>query len=297
MYMLHKFCELQNMKCICEKCQPITQYDPHQADFASWENLLGKNDDICDISSTVTNNMDTTVELPDIATSLPDINIRNVARHIFQGHGFFAYKMVLTTSLVAYEPSNRCIVKLFIPTVPCKQVPEPKNNLGRIEILQSKNIKHDRNFAKFRCNGALVVEGNGYSWHDSSFRYKQGEWVFPSYYLGNLDNECQLTCSGGIHFFLTEKAPEWFLVEYDDIENGLYEEYNDDGVLINRGMLKNFQKHGEWYEVDDERFPDEYSIINYDNGTLHGNYTKYSRIGAVLFTDEYHYGSRLAGRI
>ena len=63
-----------------------------------------------------------------------------------------------------------------------------------MSLIQIKNIH----------TGAVVVEGNGVSSHDTEFVYEKGKKVKPDAWDGNPLVEC----SSGIHFFITRAEAE-----------------------------------------------------------------------------------------
>lgn len=197
----------------------------------------------------------------DSPKELLDINRCSVNKAWWLGKGFYGYKKVINNS---YD-WNTAIIKLFIPTVSCKQLPNPKNTLTRNGVI-------NKNYAKFRCNGAFVVEGRGISAHRTSFTYAAGQWVFPKDY----DVDSDIICSDGIHFFLTPEAAElyveifpmlniremsWKILNFYNENGGISRtfEFADKGTyklskFRGNGSLKyvenyrNNQLNGEWFE-------------------------------------------------
>ena len=54
---------------------------------------------------------------------------------------------------------------------------------------------------KCRAEYAIVIEGDGFSQHDSSFKYTPGATVRPD----DFDPDWTRECAGGIHFFITKE--------------------------------------------------------------------------------------------
>lgn len=239
-----------------------------------------------------------------MTNKLHDVNILNVVRHMWLGHGFFAYKKVLVNGVDA----GKQIIKLFIPTVPCKQLPNPKNNLNRLDtyMLNKRCVyKPDRDFAKFRCNGALVVEGSGVSAYNMSVVYERGKWVYPDYY-----DDGEIVCTNGIHFFLTEESSHLWMQTYYHY-TGVYKYYNDNGILQEIGNMCNGIRVGLWKEIDTRNntftmtdyangSPHEYSFVQYrPNNSVRkrgqqnwlgcriGKYTRYSKNGDIKYITTY----------
>ena len=57
---------------------------------------------------------------------------------------------------------------------------------------------------KCRAQKAVVIEGTGFSQHNSNFEYKPGAIVVPD----SWDPDPRIECSHGIHFFITRKEAE-----------------------------------------------------------------------------------------
>jgi hypothetical protein len=57
---------------------------------------------------------------------------------------------------------------------------------------------------KCRAEYAIVIEGDGFSQHDSSFKYTPGATVRPD----DFDPDWTQECAGGIHFFITRAEAE-----------------------------------------------------------------------------------------
>jgi hypothetical protein len=89
--------------------------------------------------------------------------------------------------LIGYKKlENRVICKLLIPAAAKRS-----NATGR----------------KCRAEYAVVLEGEGVSEHDSSFKYKVGQTVRPT---KPFDENRFLECASGIHFFITRQEAEDF---------------------------------------------------------------------------------------
>lgn len=91
---------------------------------------------------------------------------------------FYAYKKLANTS----------IVTLYVP-----------RSANRINSLGSR---------KCRVSKAKVVKiegaNEGRSSHDSTFKYEVGKWVKPN----KFNNDIRLTCTNGIHCFITKKEAQ-----------------------------------------------------------------------------------------
>lgn len=224
---------------------------------------------------------------------LRDINRCSVSKAVWLGKGFYAYKKVWTldASLSPYiertSESAVSVIKLFIPTVPCKQLPNPLNNVHRTNV-------RDKNYAKYRCNGAFIVEGNGVSAYNPSIEYIEGTWIYPSEY-----NEWSgSVCGGGIHFFLTEDAAnaydeifnikkyntnvKWTSVKsyHDNGQLGTLTEYHEEKGTYTRTV---YRENGDIYYIKnivDWRLDGEYIEYDTRNGTVwKGQYKKDRRVG------------------
>ena len=57
---------------------------------------------------------------------------------------------------------------------------------------------------KCRAEYAIVIEGEGFSQHDSSFKYTPGETVRSDIW----DGDWTMECAGGVHFFITKAEAE-----------------------------------------------------------------------------------------
>ena len=57
---------------------------------------------------------------------------------------------------------------------------------------------------KCRAEYAIVIEGEGFSQYDSSFKYTPGETVRPDIW----DDDWTRECAGGVHFFITRLEAE-----------------------------------------------------------------------------------------
>ena len=57
---------------------------------------------------------------------------------------------------------------------------------------------------KCRAEYAIVIEGEGFSQYDSSFKYTPGETVRPDIW----DDDWTRECAGGVHFFITKAEAE-----------------------------------------------------------------------------------------
>jgi antitoxin component YwqK of YwqJK toxin-antitoxin module len=90
--------------------------------------------------------------------------------------------------------------------------------------------------AKYRTNKAIVVKiedqkGNKYTsaksfvHKDKSLTYTLGETLI----IEDYDSDIEKVCSSGIHFFLNKHVAEVYELNKNDIENGLYQLWYDNG--------------------------------------------------------------------
>lgn len=145
--------------------------------------------------------------------------------------GFTAYKKVRDAN------NNYIVIELFVPTDPCPELKTPLNNLHRTDV-------RDKNYAKFRCNGAKVVKGNGESIYPVDVVYTEGEWVYPDAY----DMDPDKVCCGGIHFFLTRDAAECFHIGQKDAVRSYY----NNGQLQYHIPRLDGQEHGISYHYTED---------------------------------------------
>ncbi len=108
-----------------------------------------------------------------------------------------------------------------------------------------------RDTAKHRTNKAKVLkiegeDGTPYTTAKTAFfagkalTYKVGEIIQEPWY----DPDPEQVCSRGIHFFLSKRAAELYGLE--KIENGLYQQWHENGVLSSEGMYTNGLREGIW---------------------------------------------------
>lgn len=150
------------------------------------------------------------------------------------------------------------IVKLAI-------LPDGINNECRNGV-ERKNAK----YAKYRCSKAKVLDiynkdtgervDVGYSIYDKYFSYKVGEIVE----VKNYDEELEVVCTRGIHYFLSEECAYFF-----DKYTGFYKSWYENGQLaIQTTYGKNGQNDGlyeTWHENGQLR-----SRTTYKNGVIDG---------------------------
>lgn len=182
--------------------------------------------------------------------------------------GLIAYKSVIKSIDPSTNEKEYGVLTLFVPLIPCKECPHPKNNLSRSNVV-------DERFAKFRCNAVLVIEGAGSSHYiGKDFIYEQGKWIYPKEDYSNNEN----VCGSGIHFFMVREAaenyPDNLTANYRTSKSGIRKRYEDDGFLsMQKTYNDNGQYHGECiiYDRDGSIRTWEYKDDDRD-----GKYTKIS---------------------
>ena len=124
--------------------------------------------------------------------------------------------------MIVYKSAGQCIVELEL-------LPDSLTNLKRGNVI-------DSNHAKFRCNKALVmgiydkfteekveVVGSDY---DRSFKYEVKRIMEEPEY----DNNVDIVCSKGIHFYLTKETA--FFHGFDTSKySGRYKSWHENGNL------------------------------------------------------------------
>ncbi len=139
-----------------------------------------------------------------------------------------------------YKSAGDYIVKL-------KFLKDTKSNLSRENVV-------DKNYAKFRCNKALVVsikhkENSSQLYiissnFSKSFVYTVGQIIEVKDY----DERINFLCSKGIHFYLSEEAAYFHKLKP---RNGLFKSWYDNGQLEKEFIYKNGEVDGElriWYK-------------------------------------------------
>jgi antitoxin component YwqK of YwqJK toxin-antitoxin module len=143
--------------------------------------------------------------------------------------------------MLAYKAATsggkRVIITLEIP-------PDALTNINRKSVAVRETAKHRTNKAK-----VLKIEGEdgtSYTTAQTAFFtgraliYKMGEVVEELSYDPDPDH----VCSSGIHFFLSKRVAELYGLE--KIENGLYQQWYENGVLSSEGMYTNGLREGIW---------------------------------------------------
>jgi len=108
-------------------------------------------------------------------------------------------------------------------------------------------------FAKYRCERARVLDiyhmknketkKEGYGVYTTTFCYKLGEIIE----VKNYDKNVEIICSTGIHYFLSEECAYYYYYDYvDSMNNEVYKNWHDNGVLECKGYCINGYKCGEW---------------------------------------------------
>ena len=131
----------------------------------------------------------------------------------------------------------------------------------------------DKNYAKFRCNKAKVINityaetgetmTHDVSIYDNNFEYRVGK-VITTYFNKNIN----IVCTEGIHYFKTKEAAlSWFYQQvYKTFPNGKWTKCHKNGQKESEGTYKDGKKDGkwtEWYEDGQKKLSGSYK-----NGTI-----------------------------
>jgi hypothetical protein len=191
-----------------------------------------------------------------------------------------------------------------------------KGKDDRIIVLEILGINNElrkdivnKDFAKMRCSKAKVIDiydinnkdkkfNNAFGVLDKTFKYIVDEIVEPDKYNNNID----VVCTNGIHYFLNEDAAFNWLLDSDNY-TGEHKEYLGDGQIqrivnyvngIVDGSIKIFNSHGqlsckynctdglkngvfeEWYENGQPSMK-----CMYDNGLLNGVFEAWHENGQL----------------
>ena len=163
-----------------------------------------------------------------------------------------------TEEFIAYKSARGHVITLKIPV-------GSRTNLGRKDVVNP-------NRAKFRTDKATVLEIRNketgefvvsvFSDYDQTFQYIVGEDVEPT---KEYEAHPDWVCASGIHIFLTNEAA----YDYDrDVENGLYQQWLNNGTLIVTGTTKHGHKDGEWTYYYDNGKP--HTLTNWVDGKKSG---------------------------
>jgi len=177
---------------------------------------------------------------------------------------------------------NGFIVKLRI---------EDQNNEQRTDIKPE-----NAHFAKYRCERAFVLDiyhsldksnriDKGYGLYDPTFLYTVGEYVS----IEDYDQDLELICSNGIHYFLSEENAYFWKF---DISNytGIWKYWHPNGQLERQIFYKNGQKDGEekqWYpngKLD--------MLVFYKNGQKYGEAKNWHANGQLSIQKFYKDGQK-----
>ena len=147
----------------------------------------------------------------------------------------------------------------------------------------------DRNYAKFRGNKFFVhsikhkitndhlseIENTVFS--DKIIKYIVGEEISTEF-CENLNK----ICAEGIHFFRSFDAAYYYL---NNIRNGIYKEYADNGQLVTKCNYKDNELNGEYNGFHENG---KKSIIcNYKDGELDGEYSECHKNGQLIVHCKY----------
>jgi len=138
-----------------------------------------------------------------------------------------------------------------------------RKSIVTLELLDDsktneKRLVVDKNYAKFRCDKAKVVNivnvktgekmVEDVSIHNSSFEYTLGEIVMPDYFNTDINK----VCARGIHYFKTKEAAlSWFYKQDNGFPDGKWTGFHDNGRKYYEGTFKNAKKDGKWIRWHD----------------------------------------------
>jgi hypothetical protein len=120
---------------------------------------------------------------------------------------------------------------------------KPSEDELRFVCNESRHSVVNKNFAKFRCNGLLVVSifdlvsnMKLYSIiHKTKVRstrilteYKVGSIVKPHHF----DHDLEKVCTHGIHYFLSYQAAKAYNLKLGYIHTNDYVQYDENGVVL-----------------------------------------------------------------
>ena len=164
-----------------------------------------------------------------------------------------------------------------------------KNSIVTLLLLddtktnEKRNGVVDDNYAKFRCNRAIVINitnvktgekmEEDVSIYDDNFVYSARKIVKTNYDL-NLNE----VCSEGIHYFKTEEAAlSWFNRQTYIFPDGNLTAWYENGQKESEGPCKNGKKHGKWIEWYEDG--PKFSKGTYKNGNRDGKWIRYHENG------------------
>jgi len=136
---------------------------------------------------------------------------------------------------IAYKSAGDYVVELNVPV-------GSRTNIGRKDVVNPKR-------AMFRCDKARVLSichkktgkyiESVFSNHDEMFQYIVGKDVVPKEAYDTDPDEVR---ASGIHFFLIRETAYLYA---HDINDGLYQDWYDNGQLRVKCMVKNNEMDGE----------------------------------------------------